>query len=150
MKIRTQIVMAGTLLALAVPAAANAAAVRGVASHGKTSTGVHKGGHGAKTVGGHAVSSPAPLTSTFSYTAVPETAPPPPESQVELCQTAGTDCTDEQYCDFWQIGCPDATTVSAAESEAASLGLTNTDPATILTALENEYCADPDELMSLL
>lgn len=146
MKIRTQMVMAGALLALAVPAAANAATAKVVASHGKTSTAAHKSGHSLKTV----KSSPAPVTHPVTYTVVPETAPAAPESQADLCQTTGTGCTDEQYCDFWQIGCPDATAASIAESEAASLGLTDTDPATILTALENEYCADPYELMSLV
>ena len=130
-KIRTQLMSAGAILALAVPVDAHAAASKSPPSHGAISaTSVGKGGHltGAKRT--------APVASRVIIIKVPAQAQPIVQSQVGICQTQGAGCTDQQYCNFWNIGC------STRGSRDTTSGLP-IDRAGLLSGLEKEYCCDP-------
>ena len=135
-KIRTQLMSAGAILALAVPVAAHAAASKSLPTHGAISTSsVGKGGHltGAKRT--------APVASRVIIINVPAQAQPIVQSQVDICQTQGAGCTDQQYCSFWNIGC--ATSGSGDPTSGLPI-----DRAGLLSELENEYCCDPSACMS--
>ena len=137
MKIRTQLMSAGAILALAVPAAAHAAAPKSLPIHGAKSTAsVGKGGHvtGAK--------NPVPGASHVVFINVPAQAQPIVQSQEGICQTQGAGCTDQQYCSFWKIGC-----ATGGSSDTTS-GLP-VNRAELLSELENEYCCDPSACMSV-
>jgi hypothetical protein len=144
MTIRTPIITAAIVLAFAAPAVAGAAHGNrgkgvevGISTRGTLTTPSRNSGHttGAKLI------SPKPVTSNVIYIEVPAVTLPAVESQQELCQTQGAGCTDQQYCAFWNIACD-----SGGASDPT--GGSSTDPAELLSQLENEYCCDPLSCMS--
>jgi hypothetical protein len=129
------------ILALSAPVAAQAAAAKSLPVHGpKTSHLVRAGAHnGLKPTKPTAPTAPKPVTPPVIY--VPAGAAPV-QSQVELCQTQGMGCTDQQYCAYWNIACDGA-------GEGGTAAGTSVDPAYLLSELEAEYCCDPLSCMSL-
>ncbi len=146
MNIRTQLITAGAIFALAIPAVASASPAKTPSFHAKKPTvTLHTSGH--KTAPN--VILPAKVTPPVVFIHVSGPAQPTVESQEQLCQTQGTGCTAEQYCDFWSIACAD---VANSDSSTGSTAATApaVDPAELLSELENEYCCDPLSCMSLV
>jgi hypothetical protein len=151
-KIWIQLITAGTILALAVPVAASAAAGKGIAAHGATSIATH---HKIGQTTSVKLTSPTPVAPPVTFVQGPPVHPSV-ESQQQICRTQGAGCTSQQYCDYWKINCNiDPASGSSAdplspESRASGGSTTIVDPAEALAQLENDNCCNPIECMSVV
>lgn len=153
MKIWTQLITAGAILALAVPVAASAAAGKPITPHGakKSIATLHKRGHPTSVK----LTSPTPVAPHAIFVQGPTTQPII-EMQQQICQTQGAGCTSQQYCDYWKINCnSDPASGSSADplspdGQAGGGSTTVVDPAEALAQLENDNCCDPSECMSIV
>jgi hypothetical protein len=151
-KIWIQLITAGTILALAVPVAASAAAGKGIAAHGAKSIATHhKIGH----TNSVKLKRPTPAAPPVIFVHRPAVQPIV-ESQQQICQTQGAGCTSQQYCDYWKINCnSDPASGSSADplspdGQAGGGSTTVVDPVEALAQLETDNCCDPIECMSLV
>jgi hypothetical protein len=151
-KIWIQLITAGTILALAVPVAASAAAGKGIAAHGAKSIATH---HRIGNTTGVKITSPTPVAPPMIAVQGPAVRPIV-GSQQQICQTQGAGCTSQQYCDYWKINCSsDPASGSSADplspdGKAGGGSTTVVDPAEALAQLENDNCCDPIACMSLV
>jgi len=151
-KIWLQLITAGTILALAVPVAASAAAGKGIAAHDAKSIATH---HKIGQTTRVRITSPTRVAPPVIAVQGPAVQPIV-ESQQQMCQTQGAGCTSQQYCDYWKINCnSDPASGSSADplspdGQAGGGSTTVVDPAEALAQLENDNCCDPIECMALV
>jgi hypothetical protein len=147
-----QLITAGTILALAVPVASAATGKR-IAAHGAKSIGTH---HKIGRTKSHHKIGPTTSVKVTSPTLVAPpvisiqgpSVQPSVGAQQQICQTQGTGCTSQQYCDYWKINC--ISDPASGSSTDGGGSMTVVDPAEALTQLENDNCCDPLECMSVV
>ncbi len=115
MSIRTSLITAIATLALAAPVVANAAAVKAPAPHGGKPT-VSLKGHPRKGSGPLKI---VPRKYPVTYIHVTTTYPSG-LVEVDQCQLSGYECTAQEACILWSVGCDDLSNSVQADSTPAT------------------------------
>ena len=138
MRLHTSVITAGAMFALVLPAVAGAASTRAdttfrvaketVSFHDSgQSRSVHKSHGGKASKGSKAATGKSSKRAVYPVTYIFVPASPGTSSPVadpNECQDSGSNCTDQQACEFWGMNCstagaPDQANVAPADAPTA-------------------------------